>query len=203
MSDNLTAEPTKTARWSPRKFARARMEGHTLAECAKIAGSKATDESSLARIGYRWVRSPKVQKCLGDLQADLERGWQAWVRHAADVCDGLVPGATEIDILGNGQAIGRALGKFVQRHEVTHLQAIGYRRLFDASAVQAIEGQASVLPAPKAVPALPAGLSDDELRGAMAAIQAEIERRAALATQASPDSRSPVAGDTSAEPEPT
>jgi hypothetical protein len=123
----LVVEPALAkARWSPAKFVRARMEGKTLAECARISGSTAAEEN-LAHIGYQRLRSEKVQRLLSDVGTDLERGWRGFVQHAADVCEGLVPTATEMDRAANGLAIGRALGKFVTRIQVDHEHRVAFR----------------------------------------------------------------------------
>lgn len=177
-------------RWSPRKFARALLENKTQAEAAKIAGSTAVTDEALAQVGYRWRRHPKVQRWLSVVDDDLQRAWRGFVSHAADVCEGLVPDATEIDRLGNGLAAGRALGKFVQRIDITHSGVISYSRLAPSDSVDKSSIIEASLMRPKAVPALPAStssLSDADLLAQLEAIKSELARRQAVPATAPKD----------------
>lgn len=109
--------PARTNRWSPRKFARARLEGKTLAEAAIIAGSRSKPQYAATQ-GMRWERHPSVLALYAEAEPDLLAAWahgSSWMRR---VLAGEVE-ATNMDRIACIGHVGKALGRFIERKEVT------------------------------------------------------------------------------------
>lgn len=106
-------------RWSPRRFARARMDGKPLYECARIAGSKASSQSSLCTQARRWEQHPKVKALLNSAEGALSSAWNEGVLWMRKVLAGEVE-STNMDRIAVIGHVGKALGKFIERKEITH-----------------------------------------------------------------------------------
>lgn len=129
-------------RWSPKKFARALLDGKTQAEAAKIAGSLATTEEALKTQGYRWAKHPKVAALLAEADALLDTAWAQGVAHLSRVIQGVAPDTTHFDRAEAIKIVGKVKGKFVdhRRVEVEHKVTFrGFRppraKVIDAPAV--------------------------------------------------------------------
>ena len=142
-------EPRKasgSATFHPKAFVRAYLDGRTIAECAKIAGSNGESDNALNVTGQRWLAHPAVTKLLRDVQADLDAGWAGGVRWWRDAAQGTVK-VTDQDRNAIVANIGRALGKFVQRVEVTHkgiVEIRGLKRTMRPITVDAVALPASI-----------------------------------------------------------
>jgi hypothetical protein len=139
-------------KWSPKVFARARMEGATLADAARVAGSHAS-EANLKNVGWQYERHPKVRAIYAALDpsfdallAQVPERLGACLRGEKSSGDGAA--ATWLDQLSASRLILQATGRLVQRVEVTHsapLKVKGFRtRVVDAEVVEraALEGGA-------------------------------------------------------------
>lgn len=153
----LEVPKQRMGRLKPRTFARAVIEGKTLAEAARIGGSLAEGDHALEVVGSRWIRRPKVVALLSEVQADLLAGWAGGVRWWMDAARGAVKVTDQdrIQIISN---LGHVLGKYIQRIEVSSTQRVevmGFLATASAPTLQtaSIEAIEAELARRKALPA--------------------------------------------------
>lgn len=181
------------------RFLNAVLAGKSVAEAAKDAGSKATTDNALFRVGSRLMQRPSIRAKVRDVDAVLEQGWAAGSRQVAAMAarlpapaqvvtmpDGtpvvLPPVApTNFDVVSAWSGIGRALGKFTTKIEVTATHKVAILGFLTAKSVPASEdeilrGVGAGVPAP-ALPATTASADDEGLLAQIAALTAELGRR--------------------------
>lgn len=114
-----------------RRFLKAYLEGKTLAECAKYAGSRAKDSHSLSEVGYRLLKKvglsmPEMLDLCGltdeVLAEKLREALEANRLYLASFRGKFLDERKEPDVptrLKAVELIGRMKGLFVDRHEIT------------------------------------------------------------------------------------
>ena len=114
-----------------RRFLKAYLEGKSLAECAKYAGSRAKDTHSLSQVGYRWLKKVNLSMqeildlCgLSDevLARKLQEALEADRLYLASYEGKFLDERKAPDIptrLKAVELIGRMRGHFIDRHELT------------------------------------------------------------------------------------
>lgn len=164
--------------WSPKAFLSAYLDGQDLADCVRASGAPKwadNDDATLKRIGYGRMRSPNLQKLIGDYRAELEGSFYAHMRWIDDLVRSRVEG-TNRDKLDAGQTLGRVLGKFIEKVDVTHTLVIPYKRLVrseDIDHEKVIESTSM-----GARPALPESVEKSLEAVSDEALLAELSRRA-------------------------
>lgn len=173
MSETLTIERPVGVKWSPGRFARAIVEGKTLAEAAQYAGSPALTEASRQVIGSRWLRSPRVMALLSEIKPLAVYGIQRGVKRLIGVLEGekgyTGDYPTRFDEIQAFDRLARLEGLYVTKIQVEHLKPVEFRGFGLAPVIEGtlVDGDGASI----------AGLTDSALEAQVNALNAELARR--------------------------
>lgn len=130
--------PSARRRWSAEVFAREILAGSTVGQAAQACGLAAAGNAPRAAVlGASALRHPRVREVFSKWHGFVEAGWLAGAKWYMDVARGAVETSDEnrIQVISN---LGRVLGLFTQKVEVSSKQVVEIRNFLTSRPVSAV-----------------------------------------------------------------